>query len=357
MDGRVLIIQHTLLPGMKQGWDLKTGLNSWRSLDDPSPADYSYGVELNGLPQLVLRKGSTELYRSGLWYEDQFIGVPVLTPNSLFKPQFISNSEEVYYMFETTNPLLLSRLVMGQSALVQHLTWISHQHQWAVLFTIQKDRCDNCRGHTQRLACPSRTFGTVVVAERNRCVESYEEDVELPSFDLNTIVDTTNQFSFSNKIGEGGFGPVYKGLLPSGREVAVKRLLLNSRRGLREWKNEVILISKLQHRNLVRLLGCCIHGEARMLIYEFMANKSLDGFIFGEPSHRLSFFKKPLFIFTRINLVTTYSDKARSTKHKWKLLFNIFMGGAQGLLYLHQDSKLRITTGISKPAIFCWTKR
>ncbi|KAM7504086.1 hypothetical protein LguiB_002990 [Lonicera macranthoides] len=144
MDGRVLIIQHTLLPGMKQGWDLKTGLNSWRSLDDPSPADYSYGVELNGLPQLVLRKGSTELYRSGLWYEDQFIGVPVLTPNSLFKPQFISNSEEVYYMFETTNPLLLSRLVMGQSALVQHLTWISHQHQWAVLFTIQKDRCDNC---------------------------------------------------------------------------------------------------------------------------------------------------------------------------------------------------------------------
>ena len=73
-----------------------------------------------------------------------------------------------------------------------------------------------------------------------------------------------------------------------------------------------------------------------------MANKSLDGFIFGEPSHRLFFFKKPLFIFARINLVKMYSDKARATKLKWKLRFNIIVGIARGLLYLHQDARLRI---------------
>ncbi|KAL3612533.1 hypothetical protein D5086_003553, partial [Populus alba] len=107
-----------------------------------------------------------------------------------------------------------------------------------------------------------------------------EEDMELPSFHLATIVKATDNFSSNNKLGQGGFGPVYKGTLIDGQEIAVKRLSKSSRQGLTEFKNEVILIAKLQHRNLVKLLGCCIQGDEVMLIYEFMPNKSLDYFIF-----------------------------------------------------------------------------
>ncbi|PSS05790.1 G-type lectin S-receptor-like serine/threonine-protein kinase [Actinidia chinensis var. chinensis] len=142
-----------------------------------------------------------------------------------------------------------------------------------------------------------------------------QEDLELPLFDFATIANSTKNFSINNKLGEGGFGPVYKGTLEGGQEVAVKRLSENSRQGLEEFKNEVICIAKLQHRNLVKLLGCCIEGEERMLIYEFMPNQSLDYFIF---------------------------DHTRSTLLDWAKRFHIINGIARGLLYLHQDSRLRI---------------
>ncbi|XP_059278845.1 G-type lectin S-receptor-like serine/threonine-protein kinase At4g27290 [Lycium ferocissimum] len=108
-----------------------------------------------------------------------------------------------------------------------------------------------------------------------------QDEFELPMFQLSTITRATNNFSVNNKIGEGGFGPVYKGVLEEGQEIAVKRLSRTSMQGLNEFKNEVIYIAKLQHRNLVRLLGCCLQGEEKMLIYEYMPNKSLDSYIFG----------------------------------------------------------------------------
>ncbi|KAI7981992.1 G-type lectin S-receptor-like serine/threonine-protein kinase [Camellia lanceoleosa] len=145
--------------------------------------------------------------------------------------------------------------------------------------------------------------------------ESQKEDLQLPLFDLGAIVNATDNFSENNKLGEGGFGSVYKGLLEGGQEIAVKRLSRNSRQGLDEFKNEVICIAKLQHRNLVKLLGCCIQGDETMLIYEYMPNKSLDVFIF---------------------------DRTRATLLDWTKRFNIINGISRGLLYLHQDSRLRI---------------
>ncbi|KAI3735827.1 hypothetical protein L6452_15347 [Arctium lappa] len=97
-------------------------------------------------------------------------------------------------------------------------------------------------------------------------------------FDLPTLQAATNFFSESNQLGHGGFGP---GLLPNGQEVAIKKLSLSSRQGVREFTNEVKLLLKIQHRNLVMLLGCCVDGPEKMLVYEYLPNKSLDYILFG----------------------------------------------------------------------------
>uniref|UniRef100_A0A7N0UN24 Receptor-like serine/threonine-protein kinase n=1 Tax=Kalanchoe fedtschenkoi TaxID=63787 RepID=A0A7N0UN24_KALFE len=97
-------------------------------------------------------------------------------------------------------------------------------------------------------------------------------------FSFASIQGATKDFSLENKLGQGGFGP---GKFPEGQEIAVKRLSSGSGQGLVEFKNEIILIAKLQHMNLVRLLGCCIFRDEKMLIYEYMPNKSLDFFLFG----------------------------------------------------------------------------
>ncbi|KAH9651208.1 Receptor-like serine/threonine-protein kinase SD1-8 [Citrus sinensis] len=130
--------------------------------------------------------------------------------------------------------------------------------------------------------------GYLVHKRRRNIVQNM--DLELPLFELATIANATNNFSINNKLGEGGFGPVYKGTLVDGQEIAVKRLSKISEQGLKELKNEVILFSKLQHRNLVKLLGCCIQGEEKLLIYEFMPNKSLNSFIFGLGPYNLKIF-------------------------------------------------------------------
>ncbi|CAN6694483.1 unnamed protein product [Malus baccata var. baccata] len=120
------------------------------------------------------------------------------------------------------------------------------------------------------------------IRERNEDNEGAPRgDMELPLFDLMTVARATDNFSSNKKLGEGGFGPVYKGTLADGQEIAVKRLSRSSSQGLNEFMNEVILIAKLQHRNLVRLLGCCVQGEEKLLLYEYMPNGSLDSSIFG----------------------------------------------------------------------------
>nr|GME00777.1 G-type lectin S-receptor-like serine/threonine-protein kinase At4g27290 [Ipomoea batatas] len=109
-----------------------------------------------------------------------------------------------------------------------------------------------------------------------------KDDIELLYLSFRRIMDATNNFDEANKLGEGGFGPVYKGFLSEFGMVAIKRLSKQSSQGLKEFMNELKLIAKLQHTNLVCLLGCCIEGEEKILIYEYLPKRSLDKFLFGK---------------------------------------------------------------------------
>eukprot|EP01018_Ginkgo_biloba_P005564 Gb_32547 [translate_table: standard] len=131
-------------------------------------------------------------------------------------------------------------------------------------------------------------------------------------FGLESLRIATENFDDVNKLGEGGFGP---GRTSDGREIAVKKLSLRSNQGKREFMNEVKLLAKIQHRNLVKLLGCCAEGPERLLVYEYLPNRSLDAILFHQEMRR---------------------------QFDWQQRYNIILGIARGLLYLHQDSALRI---------------
>ncbi|KAJ9182795.1 hypothetical protein P3X46_006748 [Hevea brasiliensis] len=454
----------TMLPGMELGWNLRTGLQryltSWRSSDDPSPGDFNYKLDILGLPQLVIRRGSVKRSRTGPWNGIYFGGIPMVS-NIIFKTTMVFNEDEYYYMYEPVSNNVIMRLVLDHSGSLERLLWNDKNSGWAALYSMPYDPCDiygqcgangicsvskkpiceclegfvpksqkeweahnwtgGCMRSSQLDCQKSKGFmklvgvklpdllefqvnksmnltdceaecskncscmaysnsnisqggsgclmwyGNVVdirlVAEEYRGRDVYirmpatntesrgkiiiiiastilgllllsmvvycifwkqranrrggqesAENIELPLYDLAAIAAATNNFCQENIIGEGGFGPVYKGNL-STEEVAVKRLSKNSGQGVEQFKNEVDLIAKLQHRNLIGLLGCCIQEQERILIYEYMPNKSLDYFIF---------------------------DHQRSALLRWQKRYDIVLGIARGLLYLHQDSKFQI---------------
>ncbi|KAK8589090.1 hypothetical protein V6N12_023496 [Hibiscus sabdariffa] len=394
----------TLLAGMKIGWNLKTGeeryLTSWRSVDDPSPGNFTYRLDITGLPQLVIGRGLMKMYRTGPWNGIGFGAVPAV-PDLVFKPILISNENEIYYTFKTVGNTINMRLWLNQSGYLQRLISDHGSNRWGVLYSVPFDQCgsygfcgansvcssrraDTCEciqgfipesqgstncvressldcqkgeaflrlagvkvpdlskfhsnenlnpeqceaeclkncsctayanlsvsdGHTSCLMwfgdlidisevsevyrgedvfirLPSSSLGlTGDSSTRNRLIviilvsiisglimlglvvfinwrksrkrdqslhltrlEGGKDEREVPLFDLSSIEIATDNFSFRNLIGKGGFGPVYKGNLPTGQEIAVKRLSKDS-------------------------------GEERMLIYEYMPNKSLDCLIF-----------------------------------------------------------------------------
>ncbi|KAI4323056.1 hypothetical protein L6164_022693 [Bauhinia variegata] len=141
-------------------------------------------------------------------------------------------------------------------------------------------------------------------------------DLKTGYFSLRQIKAATNNFDPANKIGEGGFGPVYKGVLSDGAVIAVKQLSSKSKQGNREFVNEIGMISALQHPNLVKLYGCCIEGNQLLLIYEYMENNSLARALFGRDEQRLHL--------------------------DWPRRMKISLGIARGLAYLHEESRLKI---------------
>ncbi|KAJ4702816.1 hypothetical protein OWV82_022807 [Melia azedarach] len=139
-------------------------------------------------------------------------------------------------------------------------------------------------------------------------------DVKPNTFSYAELRSATKDFDPSNKLGEGGFGPVYKGTLSDGKVIAVKQLSPASHQGKDQFINEISTISAVQHRNLVRLYGCCIEGTRRLLIYEYLENKSLDQILFGKSELHLD----------------------------WATRFSVCLGTARGLAYLHEESRPRI---------------
>ncbi|RVW43646.1 putative LRR receptor-like serine/threonine-protein kinase [Vitis vinifera] len=133
------------------------------------------------------------------------------------------------------------------------------------------------------------------------------------TFSSSELQTVTEHFNPANKLGEGGFWPVYKGALNDGRVVAVKQLSVASQQGKSQFVAAIAAISAVQHRNLVKLYGCCIEGNRRLLVYEHLENKSLDQALFG---------KNDLYL-------------------DWSIRFNICLGTARGLAYLHEDSRPR----------------
>ncbi|GLJ22403.1 hypothetical protein SUGI_0421730 [Cryptomeria japonica] len=134
-------------------------------------------------------------------------------------------------------------------------------------------------------------------------------------FSLEELAEATGNFHDNNKLGEGGFGAVYKGRTKDGKQIAVKKLSAKSNQGKVEFMNEVKLVANVQHRNLVKLVGCCAEGDERLIVYEYFPNKSLDTFLF---------------------------DPEKRRQLDWEKRYNIIIGIARGLLYLHEDSQMRI---------------
>ncbi|KAK9904542.1 hypothetical protein M0R45_000624 [Rubus argutus] len=158
-----------------------------------------------------------------------------------------------------------------------------------------------------------------IVQRRKRPNTSDDEDLSgidigPLTFSFSELKTATNDFSPVNKLGEGGFGPVYKGILNDGRAIAVKQLSAASQQGKKEFVTEIATISSVRHNNLVNLYGFCTEGVKRLLVYEYLENKSLDQALFGKTSLNLD----------------------------WSTRFDICLGIAKGLTYLHEESRLRI---------------
>ncbi|WOG90620.1 hypothetical protein DCAR_0309864 [Daucus carota subsp. sativus] len=329
------------LPGMKFGYDLESGIDRYflpyKSDDDPSPGTYIHRIDHNGYPQLILWKDSdTEAYYISdlLSSSESAITRLTLTPDGEARRLIWNREKQDWTLILTLQVTDCERYgLCGLNGVCNINTTPRCQcmegfdpkvpEEWAAAdwsngcsHNVQLE-CGNGDGFMRSSGCLndcnctaySNTdirdggsgcllwfgdlndirgysedgqdlFVRMAASELIEVKLQVRQDLDLPLFGFTQIENATDNFSDDNKIGSGGFGTVYKGILEEGSEIAVKRLSKDSNQGVEEFMNEVACIAKLQHRNLVRLLGCCIEEGERLLIYEYLPNKSLDTFIF-----------------------------------------------------------------------------
>uniref|UniRef100_A0A0D9W2T9 non-specific serine/threonine protein kinase n=1 Tax=Leersia perrieri TaxID=77586 RepID=A0A0D9W2T9_9ORYZ len=244
-----------------------------RGPDDPSSGEFSMGGDTGSDLQIVVWNGTRPHWRRAAWISAPIAGV--LQSNTSFKLyQTIDDSNSFKLTMPDGSPPM--RMTLDYTGVVSFRSWDGNASSWTVFAQFPTPACD-----TYASCGP---FGYCDGA-----------DVAAAPAWIPTCLE--------------------KEVLEDGIEVAVKELSKNSGQGVEEFRNEVVLIAKLQHRNLVRLFGCCIHEAEKLLIYEYLPNKSLDAFLFDD---------------TRKNVLD------------WSTCLKIIKGVARGLLYLHQDSRLRI---------------
>uniref|UniRef100_A0A7N2MA32 Uncharacterized protein n=1 Tax=Quercus lobata TaxID=97700 RepID=A0A7N2MA32_QUELO len=160
----------TWLAGMKLGWDLRIGLDrrltAWKSPDDPSPGELSWGIKLHNYPELVMMKGSQKYFRSGPWNGHFFSGMPELQDTQLYKFMFVSNNDEVYFKFDMIQKVT-TRAVLNQSQYERYM-WVKEQNEWSMFLNLPKDKCD-----TYKLCGP---YGNCIMGESPvcQCVEGFK---------------------------------------------------------------------------------------------------------------------------------------------------------------------------------------
>ncbi|KAL5169998.1 G-type lectin S-receptor-like serine/threonine-protein kinase [Glycine soja] len=371
---------NTFLAGMKLRTNLVSGpyrsLTSWKNAEDPGSGEFSYHIDAHGFPQLVTTKGEILFSRAGSWTGFVFSGVSWRRMLSLVTFSLAINDKEVTYQYETLKAGTVTMLVINPSGFVQRLLWSERTGNWEILSTRPMDQCEyyafcdvnslcNVTNSPKTCTClegfvPKFYEKWSALDWSGGCVRrinlSCEGDVfqkyagmKLPDtssswYDKSLNLEKCEKLCLKNcsctayaNVDVDGRGcllwfdnivdltrhtdqgqDIYIRLAASeldGQEIAVKRLAKTSEQGAEQFKNEVMLMAKLQHRNLVKLLGCSIHQKERLLIYEYMSNRSLDYFIFD----------------------STQSKQLDLTKR-----LQIIDGIARGLLYLHQDSRLRI---------------
>ncbi|KAB1211839.1 putative cysteine-rich receptor-like protein kinase 31 [Morella rubra] len=189
-----------------------------------------------------------------------------------------------------------------------------------LVITIARRRMLKSKGIVDRI---KESESKLIVNRMAAAGDFNSDDPNLQVYSLAEIEAATDKLSIKNKLGQGGYGPVYKGILPNGQEIAVKKLSQASTQGFEEFQNEVTLTAKLQHVNLVRVLGFCIQRDEKMLIYEYMPNKSLDFYLF---------------------------DPVRWYLLDWRNNIDIIEGVTQGLLYLQEYSRMTIIHRDLKPS-------
>lgn len=160
----------TLLAGMKIGWDLKNGfrrhLTSWKSLTDPSPGDFTYGIDIQGLPQIVIRNGSSKKYRSGPWIGGQFSGMPV-NPPLIFLAQFTINSQDVHFTLNVYRRTAIARFVLTYGGSYELCMWTNDSQDWTVIATLPSDSCD------EYAKCGPNAVCTISDPRRCSCLVGY----------------------------------------------------------------------------------------------------------------------------------------------------------------------------------------